>query len=93
MSWLRMGIGGLFGRNRECEEIRRLASDYLDGDISEEDRQRILNHLEECEHCPTFFETLRATISSLGSLPARAVPRSLKQKLLDIPEEESRSTH
>ena len=91
MSWLRMGIGGLFGRNRECDEVRKRASDYLDNDISEEDRQRILKHLEECEHCPSFFETLRATISSLGSLPARAIPQRLKQKLLDIPKEEGRS--
>ena len=93
MSWLKMGIGGLFGRNRECNEVRRRASDYLDSDISEEDRQRILKHLEECENCPTFIESLRATISSLGSLPARAIPQRLKQKLLEIPEEESRSPH
>ncbi len=91
MSWLKMGIGGLLGRNRECDEVRKRASDYLDSDISEEDRQRILKHLDECENCPTFFESLRATISSIGSLPARAIPRRLKQKLLDIPEEESRS--
>ena len=88
MSWMKMGFGALFGRNRECDEVRRRASDYLDGDISEEDRQRILKHLDECEHCPTFFETLRATISSLGSLPARAIPQRLKQKLLNIPEKE-----
>lgn len=93
MAWLRMGIGGLFARNRECNEVRRRASDYLDSDISEEDRQRILKHLDECENCPTFFESLRATISSLASLPARAIPRRLKQKLLEIPEEESRSPH
>ena len=86
-----MGIGGLFARNRECNEVRRRASDYLDSDISEEDRQRILKHLDECENCPTFIESLRATISSLGSLPARAIPQRLKQKLLDIPEEESGS--
>ena len=91
MSWMKMGFGTLFGRNRECDEVRERASDYLDDDISEEDRQRILKHLDECEHCPTFFETLRATISSLGSLPARAIPQRLKQKLLDIPEKESGS--
>lgn len=93
MSWYKMGIGGLFGRNRECDEVRKRASDYLDSDISEEDRQRILQHLNECENCPTFVETLRATISSLGSLPSRAIPRKLKDSLLDIPEEEQRTSH
>lgn len=80
----------LFARGSECAELRKRASDYLEADISEQERERIRQHLEECENCKSFVETLRSTIAMLGDLPSRAIPQYLKDKLLQIPKEQGR---
>jgi hypothetical protein len=36
-------------------------------------------------HCHSFMDTLRSTITMLGDLPSKAMPDSLKEKLLQIP--------
>ena len=79
------GLAKLFGRESDCAELRRRASDYLEADISEEERQHILQHLEECRKCNSFLETFRATIAMLRVLPSRVIPQSLKDRLLQIP--------
>ena len=70
---------------RDCADLRKRASDYLDADISEEERERIRKHLEECENCNGFVETLLFTITTLRNLPARAIPKDLKSRLSRIP--------
>ena len=81
------GLTKLFARNRACAELRKRASDYLEGDISEGERERILKHIEECEHCTSFVSTLRSTIAMLRDLLARAMPANLKDRLFHIPKD------
>ena len=68
-------------------ELRKRASDYLEADISEGEREHILKHLEECENCTSFVETLRSTIAMLRDLPTRAMPTNLKDRLFQIPKD------
>ena len=88
-------LSGLFrrsrmmGHRRDCAEVRKLASDYLEADISDEERERIRKHLEECENCSSFMETLRSTITMLRSLPSKAIPQNLKERLAQIPKDQS----
>ena len=79
------GFLGLFRKRVDCDEVRRRASDYLESDLSEEEREWIRKHLELCLNCNSFMDTLRSTISMLGELPTKAIPNSLKEKLLRIP--------
>ena len=79
------GFLGLFKKRVDCDEIHELASDYLDTDLSEEEREWIQKHLEMCMHCHSFMDTLRSTITMLGDLPSKPMPDSLKEKLRQIP--------
>ena len=92
MSLRRMILSRLFGRNRDCVEVRKLASDFLEEDISQQDKERILKHLEECEECPSFFDTLHSTITMLRNLPSHVVPQKLKDRLSDIPNKEGEAS-
>lgn len=73
------------GRGSGCAEVRKQASAYLEAEIPQAKRERIRRHLEGCEGCRRFFETLAATITMLKELPSRAIPQTLKSRLLRIP--------
>ena len=51
----------------EHAEVRALASDYIDGELDEKAAEKVTVHLDKCHLCKAFFNTLRATISLLGS--------------------------
>lgn len=74
----------LAAKNRECRELREHASAYLESDLPEDEKERIRVHLEMCADCRTFTDTLRETISMLGSLPTRTAPSELKDRLRRI---------
>ena len=55
-------------------EIRAHLSEYLERDLSGEERSRIDAHLEICSDCDRELSELRATISLLRRLPEPALP-------------------
>jgi predicted anti-sigma-YlaC factor YlaD len=59
------------GSRREdlrCIEFVTTVSAYLDGDVSEEQRRRIDDHLESCQGCRTALGQFRTVIRSTGRL-------------------------
>ena len=70
---------GLFRRPElDCGEVRDLASDYLDNEVGGSLRRRIAAHLGQCGLCQAFVDTLKATISLLGSFEPEKAPPSLQ---------------
>lgn len=63
----------------DCYEVRRELSNYLEGDLTAELRQRILQHLESCGHCTAVYDGLRNIVQLLG-----------KDYVIDLPEGFSR---
>ncbi len=61
-----------------------MASIYLDGELSSEERQQVEHHLEQCEMCTGFVSTLRETIDMLQKLPPQGIPQELKRTILHI---------
>ena len=41
-------------------------SDYLDGEVPANTRERIRKHLDECEECSTWFDGMRVIVSELA---------------------------
>lgn len=39
----------------DCETIVRRMWPYLDGALTEDDRERVIRHLEECDACTSHF--------------------------------------
>ncbi len=82
-------LAGLFARRKgECEELRELASLYLESeasdDISDELRQQLQSHLDACDNCESFVSSLRETIQILQNLPKQELPTELRRILLQI---------
>ncbi|MBI4197569.1 MAG: zf-HC2 domain-containing protein [Chloroflexi bacterium] len=69
-----------------CRELLERASEYLESEsaLSQEEKEHIQRHLEECLGCKGFVSTLKDTISLLQTLPPSALPPELKQRLLQI---------
>jgi anti-sigma factor RsiW len=62
-----------------CRQAVELMSDYLEGALSERDRDRLEAHLSDCPHCSEYLSQLRATIDALG----RATPDDLPDDAVD----------
>lgn len=45
-----------------CQKLWEFLSDYIDGDLSKELRQKIEAHMDGCEHCRVVVDTTNKTI-------------------------------
>jgi anti-sigma factor RsiW len=59
---------------REHDWTHARLSDYLDQDLSDEERERIEDHLSMCPHCRRVLRTLRRTLEGLMGLPGEPRP-------------------
>lgn len=85
-------IAKLFKREREEDghaEARRLASDYFDGELDEQESERVRSHLEMCPPCNAFFNTLKSTIALLAATRAAKAPASFRNRLSAMIRKES----
>lgn len=76
-------------RRAGCRELLEHASEYLESDLTPEEKERLTRHLEECHNCEGFVSTLKDTIAKLHTLPPHTLPPEFKQKLLQACEEQS----
>jgi len=60
---------------REHEWTHAHLSDYLDGDLSRADRDRVEEHVGMCPQCRRVLRTLRRTLEKLMDLPLEPRPR------------------
>ena len=76
----------------KCSRIRRRLSAFLDGEVTEEEKQHILEHLKTCPDCQRELEALHQLSGSLDSFeeiePSPYFMIHLKQR---IAEREARS--
>ena len=69
--------------NINCQEVRQLSSDYIEGELAPAKLSSIRSHLTWCGPCRAFVDTLAATIGALARLPRIAAPLSFKQSILE----------
>ncbi len=67
----------------DCNEVRRLSSDYIEDDLPQVKHSAIRTHLSNCGPGRAFVETLASTIGILSRLPRVSAPSSLKQSVMD----------
>lgn len=68
---------------RTHSDVREVLSDYLDGTLGPSERERVREHLDDCEACRAFLETLRRTVEETGQLPQRKLPAEARRRVLD----------
>jgi anti-sigma factor RsiW len=65
-----------------CAEVVELVTDYLEGRLAPEERQRFDEHVAVCEGCAAYLEQMRTTIATAGRLREADLPPELEQRLL-----------
>jgi hypothetical protein len=68
----------------KCQIVKDLMPVYIDGLSSEETRTAVLNHIEECADCSTFYIQMTAEITQAVQLPKNSVNflKKFKSKIL-----------
>ncbi len=62
--------------------VRSQLSDYLDGELTGSELERISHHLDTCADCTAYLRTLRRTVTLLGELPSPSAPAPAKRALV-----------
>jgi anti-sigma factor RsiW len=69
------------GEDLTCKEVVEIVTDYLEGTLSSEDRERFDAHLRTCDGCTAYVEQMRETIRLTGMLTEEQVPVEQRERL------------
>ena len=67
-----------------CRDAVALMTAYLDGALSDRDRERLEAHLADCPHCAEYLAQLRATIDALGDVDVEELPDDEVEDLIQL---------
>lgn len=66
----------MFRKKTDCQRVREMLSEYIDGRFSAKRKLYVEGHLEGCQGCSQELESLRATVGLLRGLSPAPLPRS-----------------
>ena len=66
-----------------CQELVELVTDYLDGALAPQDRERFDEHIAGCDHCRAYLEQIRVTIRLSGTLVPEQLDPAAETALLE----------
>ena len=66
-----------------CAELVEIVTEYLEGTMPTELRQRFDDHLALCDGCTEYVEQIRETVLALGSISEDNLSDPGRQALLD----------
>ncbi len=73
------------------EELIDYMHDYLDGDITSENEQKLKHHLQQCEECQHHFHELKKAIAFVQSTSHISAPDDFTNKVMDrLPKEKKK---
>jgi anti-sigma factor (TIGR02949 family) len=65
----------------DCHAVRRELVDYMEGDLTEELRARIEQHLGKCDHCTAVYDGVQNVVRLLGDKNAIDLPLGFSRRL------------
>jgi len=65
-----------------CRDFVELASDYLEGALSADQRLVVELHLAFCSPCVDYLDQMRATVAATGTLHESDVPEPVMESLV-----------
>jgi len=66
-----------------CRELVEVVTDYLEGELPDEQVGRLERHLETCSGCSEYLEQMRTLAGSLGGIAVESLPADVRDGLLD----------
>lgn len=76
---------------KECTQYRELCSRYVDEYISDEDKQNLLAHIQECQSCAAYLNDLTLIGRSLAHMEQRTPPPELRARILEAAREQEQN--
>ena len=67
-----------------CQELVELVTEYLEGTLLPEARERFEAHLALCRPCDIYLEQMRRTIDLTGRLRETDIEPPARERLLDV---------
>ena len=65
----------------DCREVWKEISNYIEGDLTPEIRERVDRHLRECPHCRAVYDGSRNVVRLLGGRNVLELPTGFSQRL------------
>ena len=77
-------VAKLFRRGEpDCVDVRKLSSEYLEGNLPPSRLERFRAHLSSCGPCRAFIDSLASMVGMLTNLPRVQSPATLKQSIVE----------
>ncbi len=67
----------------DCRHIWKELTNYMEGDLTLEIRDRITHHLQGCKHCTAIYDGTRNVVRLLGHEQAIELPQGFSERLFD----------
>jgi anti-sigma factor (TIGR02949 family) len=64
-----------------CVEVWREISNYLDGEVSAELRERLRAHFDTCHHCAAVLDGTRNVVELFGDGKTFPIPEGFSERL------------
>jgi predicted anti-sigma-YlaC factor YlaD len=71
-------------RTMDCKELVELITDYLEGVLPPEERERFEEHLAGCSGCQGYMQQMQTTIRLTGKLTEDALKGKARKDLLSV---------
>ena len=81
MEWIVKGDDAMSIIEISCVEVWREISNYLDGEISAELRERMRAHFEVCAHCAAVLDGTRNVVQLVGDGRTFPMPEGFSARL------------
>jgi anti-sigma factor RsiW len=65
-----------------CQDLVELVTEYLEGALSPEDRDRFDSHIAACDGCRRYIEQIRVTVALSGRLTPEQLDPAAEAALL-----------
>jgi anti-sigma factor RsiW len=69
-------------RQLTCEELVEIVTEYLDGGLSDAERERFEEHVVVCSGCANYLDQIRMTIEIAGRVTVDDLMEETKTELL-----------
>lgn len=66
-----------------CQHVWKELTNYMEGDLSPEMRDRIAHHLQGCRHCTAIYDGTRNVVQLLGDKKSIELPKGFSARLFD----------
>ena len=67
----------------DCQHVWKELTNYIEGDLTPEMRDRITRHLKGCRHCTAIYDGTRNILRLLGDKASIELPKGFSERLFD----------